>query len=246
MALGVLAALVLNSGRELSAARLASLIWDEPPPSAMSNLRTHVGRARLWLRQHDLVHRLPTTRGAGEGSTTYRLIVQPGECDVQVFQDRIAYARTTLAHGRLDDAMDLFRQGLSMWEGPACSNVSGSAILRASLDHLDEQGLLAWEDYIEVGLRLGMERFLVREIRGLVTEHPTREGISGQLIRALYLSGDPHGALNEYERLRRLLREELGVDPSSSLQDLYRTVLRHDDQAIRAPGDLRRSLGHTA
>ncbi|MCA2184868.1 AfsR/SARP family transcriptional regulator [Nonomuraea cavernae] len=211
----------------------------------MSNLRTHIGRARVCLRQHDLVHRLFTTRGAGEASTTYRLIVQPGECDVQVFQDRVAHARAVLAHGRLDTAMDLFRQALSMWEGPACSNVSGSAILRAGLTHLDEQCLLAWEDYIEVGLRLGMERSLVREIRSLVTEYPTREGISGQLIRALYLSGDPHGALIEYERLRCLLREELGIDPSSPLQRLYLTVLRHEDRTIRTPGDLRRSLGHS-
>ncbi|MCG5218031.1 AfsR/SARP family transcriptional regulator [Streptosporangium sp. KLBMP 9127] len=239
---GVLAVLLLNSGRELSAARLADIIWDDPPRSAMSNLRTYVGRIRARLQELGMSGRLTTTRGGGEVGAAYRLTVAAGECDLQVFTDRAAQARTALTARRFDLAANLLRRGLALWEGPACSNVSGGASLRGYIADLNEQGLLAREDYIEARLSLGMSGGLVGEIRGLLAEHPLRERVAGQLLRALYLGGDPHAALNEYSRLRRTLDEELGVDPSPPLRRLHHAMLRHDEDAVRAPEDHHRSL----
>ncbi|MER6578257.1 AfsR/SARP family transcriptional regulator [Nonomuraea sp. NPDC001023] len=231
--LGILAALMLAGRHGLSASRLKRLIWDNPPRSAMSNLRTYIGQARTHLREYGLTDRLHTNRGTGGADATYQLFIESGESDVQAFNEHTSQAGVASARGQFDVAMHRLRQGLSLWAGPACSNASGSTVMRGYIYALNEQRLLAREDYIEAGLALGLAHVLVGEARAVVADHPTRERASEQLIRVLYASGDPHGALNEHRRLSMRLREDLGVDPSPALQRLYSAILSHDESLQR-------------
>src|SRR5262249_25169427 len=59
-------------------------------------------------------------------------------------------------------------------------------------------------------------------------EHPLREGFHGQWMLALYRSGRQSDALSAYRDLHRLLRAELGIEPSAPLRELHTRILRQD------------------
>lgn len=54
---------------------------------------------------------------------------------------------------------------------------------------------------------------------------PLNEWLHGQLITALYRSGRRGDALQAYQKLRGILQEELGLDPSRALQHMQRVIL---------------------
>jgi hypothetical protein len=62
----------------------------------------------------------------------------------------------------------------------------------------------------------------------LVAEHPLRERLRSELILALYRSGRQAEALEAYQETRRMLDDELGLEPSPALRELERAILRHD------------------
>ena len=84
------------------------------------------------------------------------------------------------------------------------------------------------EDRIEADLALGEQVQLVSELTGLVTEYPLRERLRGQLMIALYLTGRQADALAVFHAGRRLLAEELGVDPGAALLDIHQAILTND------------------
>ncbi|WP_324605998.1 BTAD domain-containing putative transcriptional regulator, partial [Streptomyces sp. NRRL S-813] len=59
-------------------------------------------------------------------------------------------------------------------------------------------------------------------------EHPLREGLWRLLMLALYRSGRQAEALACYRRARRLLVDELGVEPAAALRELHNNILEAD------------------
>ncbi|NUP66111.1 MAG: tetratricopeptide repeat protein, partial [Nonomuraea sp.] len=88
--------------------------------------------------------------------------------------------------------------------------------------------LAATEDRVQAELELGRHRDLVAELRRLTAAHPLRERPRAQLMRALYGSGRQAEALAVYAEGRRLLDEELGVEPGPDLTAAHLAVLRAD------------------
>ena len=119
-----------------------------------------------------------------------------------------------------------------MWRGPALADVPRGALVGAAADRLDELRLTAVELRAEANLVCGgATAGLVAELGVLVAEHPLRERLWHQLMRALWEGGRPAEALEVYARARQVLAEELGADPGPGLQDLYRRILA-DDQHV--------------
>src|SRR5262249_42285821 len=103
-----------------------------------------------------------------------------------------------------------------------------------------------WEDRIDADLVLGRHAELVGELETLVGEHPYRERLWGQLMLALYRDQRQADALHAYARVRSLLADELGIEPSKDLQRLETAILRQDPGLDRVPtvaatGDARRA-----
>ena len=99
---------------------------------------------------------------------------------------------------------------------------------QATIARLEEERLGALEDRVDADLALGRHAALVGELEALVAEHPLRERLHGQLMLALYRSGRQADALERYQRARRRLVDELGIEPGSALSELERAILAHD------------------
>ncbi|MEO3805910.1 BTAD domain-containing putative transcriptional regulator [Nonomuraea sp. B1E8] len=153
------------------------------------------------------------------------LAVPPESVDSYHFDRLTAEGHAALADGDPGRAADLLSQALALWRGPALADVTGGSLLSAYGTALEEGRLRALELRIDVDLRLGRHRKAVSELKTLVNDHPLQEVFHIQLMLALHRSGRRPEALDVYQRLRTLLVEELGVEPSSRAQAMHQAVL---------------------
>ncbi|MDG4828149.1 BTAD domain-containing putative transcriptional regulator [Solwaraspora sp. WMMD1047] len=228
----VLAMLLLRADRVVPIDDLVDAVWeDNPPDTARGQLQTCVSRLRRTLAAAGLPAGAIATDPAG-----YLLRLEPGlSLDALTFTGLVRRAQDAEGAGRLAEAANLFRTALDLWRGPALAGITAAAVRRAAAA-LDEQRLLAVEDWLEVELRLGRDRDLLGELTDLVDRQPLRERLRSQLMRALCGAGRQAEALAVYRRGRELLREELGVEPGPLLQETHRRVLAGE---IGVAGDRR-------
>ncbi len=212
---GLLALLALDAGRFVSAERLIDgLHGEHSPEGAAEALQSQVSRLRRRLRDGGAPDGLVEFTPAG-----YRLAVDPAAVDVHRFERLTARARETA-----DPAvrLELLTEALALWRGPALDGLADPP--RAA--RLAELRLAATEDRVEAGLALGHHERLVAELRELTREHPLRERLTAQLVRALHGSGRAAEALVVFAEIRERLADELGADPSAELADAHTAVLR--------------------
>jgi predicted ATPase/DNA-binding SARP family transcriptional activator len=212
---GLLALLALDAGRVVGAARLIDgLHGEHPPEGAAEALQSQVSRLRRRLRDGGAPDGLVEFTPAG-----YRLAVDPQDVDVHRFERLAAQARATLDPAR---KLALFDEALALWRGPALDGLAAPPVAA----RLAELRLAATEDRAEAGLALGRHDRLVPELRELTAEHPLRERLAAQLVRALHGSGRAAEALDVFAGIRERLADELGADPSPALADAHLAVLR--------------------
>ena len=217
----LLARLLLSAGQVVSADRLADdLSAGQPPPHYMATLRVYISRLRRAL-------------GDGSGAVAtqppgYRIVVGAGELDADRFGRLAASARDDMAAGRPAAAAERLREALGLWRGPALSDVADFAFAQAGVAALEEARLTAVEDRVEADLACGRHVSLAGELDGLAAAHPLRERLCGQRMLALYRCGRQADALAAYQDLRRLLGDDLGIDPNPRLQRLQEAILRQE------------------
>jgi DNA-binding SARP family transcriptional activator len=214
----VLAALLLNANRVVSAERLFALVWGEdPPPSVRGRLRVHISELRALLGRDTIVR-------AGAG---YRLDLRPGELDLLVFDLAVTAARDTLHRGNATEAAERLRAALALWTGPALAGTT-PALSERERPPLEERRVAALEELFEAELAARRHARVVAELRRACADHPLRERFRGQLMLALHRCGRSPEALAVYADTRRRLAEELGIPPGQDLRALQVRIL--DDQ----------------
>ena len=219
----LLASLLLRANQSVSRASLIDDLWgDEPPSSAAHSVEVYVSRLRKTLHEAGGDGAL-ATRGNG-----YLLQVGAGESDAARFEKLLEQAGSA----EPEQEASLFREALALWRGPALADVELAGSARAAAQHLDEQRLVALEERTEADLALERHRQVVGELQALVAQHPLRERLRSQHMRALYGSGRQADALDSYRDSQRALAE-LGLEPSPELRALQRQILNHDP-ALRA------------
>jgi DNA-binding SARP family transcriptional activator len=131
-----------------------------------------------------------------------------------------------LARDDAAGAATRLREALAPWRGPALAELDEPfAVVERT--HLEEPRLTSIEDRVDADLALGSHDALIGELETLVARHPHRERLSAQHMLALYRAGQPE-ALSRYQRYRRTLDDDLGLEPSQRLKDLERRILRQD------------------
>jgi DNA-binding SARP family transcriptional activator/ABC-type branched-subunit amino acid transport system substrate-binding protein/streptogramin lyase len=169
----------------------------------------------------------------------YILTVDPDALDADRFERLLADGKRLLADGRADTASVRLREALSLWRGPALSDFRYEDFAKGEIARLDEQRVAALEERIEADLALGRHADLIGELESLVSEHPLRERLRGQLMLGLYRCGRQAEALEVYQDARRVLLHELGLEPGPSLQALEQAILRQD-LSLADPGRVER------
>ncbi|MEU9031362.1 transcriptional regulator [Streptomyces sp. NPDC048383] len=211
-----LAALLLANGRVVTDERLTALLWgEEPPPTSTSQLYTYVSRLRTRLGPGHGLER----HGAG-----YRMDTGARTVDWHTFQQLADAGRADLRAGRHADAERRLADALALWHGPALSDVTDH-LATAEGPGMTETHLATVEHHTEAALALGEHTTLVPVLTREVTRHPLRERLRAQLMTALDRCGRRPDALAAYEAGRRLLAEELGIDPGPELRTLHQQIL---------------------
>ncbi|MGA5900038.1 BTAD domain-containing putative transcriptional regulator [Streptomyces venetus] len=217
----VLAVLLCDAGRVVSAERLIDRVWGENPPGSVRNIVSgYVGRLRTALRSSGA----PGVRLA-RSSGGYLLDVGPEQVDVHRFRRLVTEARTASDAGRHGAAADLLGDALAQWSGEALAGLTGVWVEETRAGLVDEH-LTAELQYHALGLRLGRPGQALERLRQLFAAHPLDERVVRHLMTALYRGGRQAEALETYEDTRRRLAEELGVDPGPELRTLHRGILR--------------------
>jgi DNA-binding SARP family transcriptional activator len=216
----LLAALALQCGRAVSAAWLVDALWgDDPPRTATKTLQNYVLRVRRALAQAGGLAIVTLPDG-------YCLQAAPHAVDAALAESLIVEGHREMAGGDLVAAAGLLRRSVDLWRGPALHEFAGRPFAAAEALRLEELRESALEDLIDAELALGRHHEVVSAVEGLVTRNPLRERRWGQLMVALYRDGRQAEALDAYGRLRRILRQDIGVDPGAELRDLHQAILQ--------------------
>ncbi len=218
----VLGMLLLRHGEVVSSEAIIEGIWGEdPPPSARAVVQVHVSNLRKMLVEGGRADAL-VTRAPG-----YVLDLGTDTLDLDRSRQLASDARSAAAGSNAAKASELFRAALGLWRGEPFADLD-EPFAEAERAGLEELRLTMLEECIETDLTLGRHASLIPELDRLTTVYPYRERLVALLMLALYRSNRQADALAAYRTTRARFSEELGIDPSTTLQDLEIGILRQD------------------
>jgi DNA-binding SARP family transcriptional activator len=228
----LLASLVLRLNHVVPRDELVELLWGEAaPPSAATSLHSLVSRLRRILAD---------CSGGAEGVVLetrepgYVLRGAPDRVDAHRFEELAARARELLSGGEPAAAARLLRQAVALWRGRPLLDVAGGGHVRMEAERLEEARLAALEDLADAELACGHLHEAVGFLEPHVATHPFRERAWGQLMLALYRLGRQADALAAYRRVRAVITDELGVEPTPALRRLEEQIL-HQSPELDGP-----------
>jgi DNA-binding SARP family transcriptional activator/DNA-binding CsgD family transcriptional regulator/tetratricopeptide (TPR) repeat protein len=219
----LLGVLLLHANETVSVDRLIDELWGERPPARATKLvQGYVSALRKRLGPDRLVTRPPG----------YAVRVEPSELDSVEFERLVAQAHTKPPEG----AARCLRAALALWRGLALADVRLEGVAASEAERLNELRRAGLLDRIDADFTLGRDEELVGELEALIAEHPLRERLRGQLMLALYRAGRQAEALEVYRQTRRVLIDELGIEPSVELQSLERAILNQEPMLVELAG----------
>jgi DNA-binding SARP family transcriptional activator len=225
----LLAALLVNPGRLVMAHLLVSELWgDNPPGNAENALQAHVSRLRRKLAKAEPNRRTPRVVSLPSG---YRLLAKPDEVDADRFMQTVTQVR---ARPDLDprEAIQLLRDALSLWRGPAFGGDLTGFICQAAAIRYEEHRASALALLFDKELQIGRHAQVIAELSEFVESESLNEGLCAQLMVALYRAGRQTDALALYRRVRARLADELGIEPCPTLRDCEHAILSHDPKLL--------------
>jgi DNA-binding SARP family transcriptional activator len=226
----LLAILVVRAGESVSRDALIEDLWSgRPPRSAEHALDVHVSRLRASLG--DTGARVLRTTSSG-----YQLAAEAIASDMERFERLVHDARAALADGRVGEAAADLDAALKLWRGRPFADVEDWPGLVGEVRRLEELRVEALEARADVDLASGRHAAAVAPLAQLLARYPLRDGLRGRLMLALHRSGRRAEALDVYAEGRRILAEELGLEPGQALQSLHESILRSDTTLAPPPG----------
>ena len=222
----LLARLLLAPNTVVPSDALLDALWGDRDDVDVRNLRVYVSRLRKALGGTDALR----TQAPG-----YALTASAEQLDATRFDQLVAEGRRLLASGEAEKSAAVLRDALALWRGPALADQRDRAFAQPDAMRLDNSRLDALEERIEADLACGRHGSLAAELRGLVGAHPLRERLWRQRMLAEYRSGQPAEALRTCRELRRMMVEQLGLDPSIEVSRLETAILDQNPTLDFAP-----------
>ena len=218
----LLAVLLVHANQVLSFDALADALWDgAPPPAARATVRNYVKRLRQALGPE--VGARIVTRDPG-----YLVELDDHELDLLRFAALCEKGGAAVQAGAWQQAATVLHDALALWRGAPFSDVPSEGLQRDHGPRLEQVRLQALEWRIDADLQLGRHAQVVPELQALAAAHPLRESVHVQLLIALSGCGRRAEALDAYQQARRVLVDELGIEPGPELQQLHQRILAGD------------------
>jgi predicted ATPase/DNA-binding SARP family transcriptional activator len=222
----LLALLVVNLNRPVPVDVILDVLWpDGPPASAQSTLQSLVSRLRVELGGDRAGGALLRLREAG-----YVLEADPGQVDANRFEALTGRGRDAGAGGDPGLAAELLGEALGLWRGPALADLADAEPFRPEAARLEEARLGVVEELAEAELARGRPAQALTHLEPHVEANPLRERAWGPRMVALYRLGRQADALRAFQSVRRLLGEELGLEPTPALRRLEQQILRQSPE----------------
>ncbi|WP_395657673.1 BTAD domain-containing putative transcriptional regulator, partial [Nocardioides sp.] len=233
----LVAALALSRGWPVSVDAIVDLLWgDASPPGVTATLQAYVSQLRRVI-EPDRQRRAPATVLVTV-APGYALRVPDESVDVHRFEQVVAathrrlqpvgWGRSPLDAGVLAAEVAALDEALALWRGTPYAELGDADPAVAERARLEELRLVALEDRAVAGLALGHHATVAAELEALTAAYPLRERLWALRALALTRSGRQADALEVLRRVREVLDEELGLEPSAELRDLQTAVLRQD------------------
>lgn len=225
----LLGLLLLEAGRPVPESRIVRILWNgEPPRTAKASLHNHVLRLRRTLDD-------PDARIVQRTADGYLLAIGAAGLDLTEFDALRLHGTEALNAGRWSEAENLLSEALALWRDVPLADVPAAIRDAIGLERIYEAGIQTRELLARSRLRSGSFSQAVADLGPLIREHPWRETLSGLMMEALYGAGRQADALRVYRDLRARLNEELGVEPSVGIRELFQQILRYEPVAPPAP-----------
>ncbi|XBH21899.1 transcriptional regulator [Jonesiaceae bacterium BS-20] len=223
----LLAMLVVARGQPLGAEQVIATLWDKRRPRDPA----HALQAQISRLRSTLPIEIEFTNGG------YRIDPATFRTDATRFERLYEQSRWLLTDGDLSQASECLHEALGLWRGNSFEGMHSIAALQIESVRLTKLRAAALADRIDVDLALGRNTAVVPELHALVEEQPFLERHWGQLMAALYTSGNTHEALETFSRARQTLVEHLGVEPNGELSRLHLQILREEppEALLRLP-----------
>ncbi|KAB8196770.1 hypothetical protein FH608_008735 [Nonomuraea phyllanthi] len=219
---GLLARLAMSADRVVPAEQLLTDVWGQSTAAtAGKQLHIVVSKLRDLLSPHHDGEIIATVPGG------YRLNLGRERVDAHLFTLLARQAGAARDRGEIAAADGLFRRALALWRGDALAGMAAPWAEAAS-DRLAEERLTALEHHFDVRLETGDHHAVVPELSAHAAAHPLRERPQAQLMLALYRASRSTEALAVYQETRRVLVDELGIEPGAALRRLQEAVLARD------------------
>ncbi|MEU2427482.1 BTAD domain-containing putative transcriptional regulator [Streptomyces sp. NPDC007851] len=216
----VLGVLALRANEVVTVRTLVEAVWETAPASADTNIRTYVAALRRLLREGGESGERLVTRPAG-----YLFAAAPDEVDVLAFEELAGRGDRALAERNFVGAAGFFERALVLWRGEPLEDLELGPGPLMDIVRLRERRLAVAERHARALVGVGRHADVVAHVRPLLTRHPLRDGLWEALISALFQAGHHAEALDTYERMRTMLAEELGSDPTPALRRLHQRIL---------------------
>ena len=219
----LLTILLMHAGEIVPTDRLIDLLWgDSPPRTAGHSVQIYVSELRKAF-EPIADGQVIVTRPPG-----YQLLAEPDAIDAQSFERLVEDGTRALQAGNREAGAATLRSALQLWRGPALSDFSYQEFAQPYIRRLHDLHLDAIEELAAAELEARRTKEALPLLDAAIREDPLRERSRELLMLALYRSGRHAEALRSYQKLRELLVEELGLDPSPPLQRLQEQILLHD------------------
>ncbi|HEU5373448.1 MAG TPA: BTAD domain-containing putative transcriptional regulator [Gaiellaceae bacterium] len=220
----LLALLLVHRNEVVPLDKIVDELWTEPPKTAEQVVRVYVSNLRKALEPPQVI----LTRGSG-----YLLQVGADDVDVDRFDALRTEGHRLLAAGEVAQAAETLGEALALWRGAPLQDFAYERFAQSEIGRLEGLRLATLEDLFDARLASGQDSELVADLEQLVGTNPLRERLRAQLMLALYRSGRQADALEVYQRGRRHLVDELGLEPSESLRRLEARILQQDHELDR-------------
>ncbi|HEX6681234.1 MAG TPA: BTAD domain-containing putative transcriptional regulator [Candidatus Limnocylindrales bacterium] len=218
----VLAGLLADAGRLVTAEQLVDRVWGQDPPAgARRALHSHIARVRKALARAANSGQQPPALLHLSGG--YVLEVDPDLVDAHRFRRLVGEAAEV---GRGDrERMALLRQAVALWRGEPLAGLPGqwASMFRSGWHGQRVQAAVAWAWAAQ---RAGDIEAVIAPLTDLTTEYPLAESLVAALMRVLHSTGRGAEALEYYTITRARMVSELGTEPGAELQEVHRLVLR--------------------
>ena len=227
----LLAILLLHANQPVHRDVLVDQLWGEHPPAGAEHaVNVYIWRLRKTLQAASGTQGVLTRQGA------YLLQAAEEQVDVALFERLAEDGRRALAAEAAARASAVLGEALALWRGTPLADFRFEPFAQAEIARLEKLRAGMVEDRIEADLALGRHAHVVSELEALVAANPLRERLHQQLMVALYRCGRQADALAAYQKARRTLAEELGIEPCQPLRQLERAILEQDPSLEPLPG----------